>query len=54
VLLAVALILFTPFWQSLPPGDPGKLIVNDMTQQFSFSWNSNKVLKFFKNNGHNG
>jgi uncharacterized protein involved in exopolysaccharide biosynthesis len=54
VLLAVAWILFTPFWQSLPPGDPGKLIVKDMTQQFSFSWHSNKVLKFFKSNGHNG
>jgi capsule polysaccharide export protein KpsE/RkpR len=54
VLLAVAWIIFAPYWQSLPPGDPGRRIVQDMTQQLSSSWQSSRLLNLFKSNGHNG
>jgi capsule polysaccharide export protein KpsE/RkpR len=54
ILAAVAWIIFSPLWQSLPPSDPGKRIVQDMTEQFSSSWRRNRLLHLFKSNGHNG
>lgn len=53
ILSAVAWILFSPHWHSLPANDPGKRIVGDMTQQFSSSWHRSKILRLFKSNGHN-
>jgi uncharacterized protein involved in exopolysaccharide biosynthesis len=54
VLLAVAWIIFAPYWQSLPPSDPGKRIMQDMTQQLSSTWQRSRLLHVFKSNGHNG
>jgi uncharacterized protein involved in exopolysaccharide biosynthesis len=54
VLLAVAWIIFAPYWQSLPPSDPGKRIVQDMTQQLGSTWQRSRLLHLFKSNGHNG
>ena len=54
ILAAVAWIIFSPLWQSLPPSDPGKRIVQDMTEQFSSTWRRNRLLHLFKSNGHNG
>ena len=51
---AVAWILFSPHWHSLPPNDPGKRIVDDMTQQFRSRWQRSRLLRLFKSNGHNG
>jgi capsule polysaccharide export protein KpsE/RkpR len=54
ILAAVAWIIYSPLWQSLPPSDPGKRIVQDMTEQLSSSWRRNRLLHLFKSNGHNG
>jgi capsule polysaccharide export protein KpsE/RkpR len=54
IVSAVMWILFSPHWQSLPADDPGKRIVDDMTQQFSSSWQRSRLLRLFKSNGHNG
>jgi capsule polysaccharide export protein KpsE/RkpR len=54
IVSAVMWILFSPHWQSLPADDPGKRIVDDMTQQFSSSWHRSRLLRLFKSNGHNG
>jgi len=55
ILLAVAWIILSPRWQSLPPSDPGKRIVQDVSDQLSSSWQRNRLLyRLFKSNGHNG
>jgi capsule polysaccharide export protein KpsE/RkpR len=54
ILAAVTWIIFSPVWQSLPPSDPGKRIVQDMTEQLSSGWRRSRFLHRFKSNGHNG